>query len=250
MSGSFHRMGEPDDTGPSMFGRALAAVRIRSRDGDECRRFRPLLLEMVDDRSIGRNAPDRADADERTREALEHLWRCDACQREVAEMLLVVAGLRRLGQIAAGVQPPAEGWQRLLPRLSAVGPRRPHRRPLVGLMIVPVLAALLVAPGLGRTLTGSGLDSQDVSPPVAAAGGPPAQVLLAAVRRRALDVSNAASGTVSGVPAGEAPAAEAPADGMAQAVDVAPRGALPDGLDLGTLVPAAVVAAMPGVVAQ
>jgi hypothetical protein len=104
--------------------------------GASCRRYRPVLVDLVD---RGERGPLTADA-------LDHLVTCGACEREVTEVALTVAALRRAGTTWRAIPVPAM-------TRPAVPPAR--RRPwawrvqLGGLITSAGIAALLVAPQVG-----------------------------------------------------------------------------------------------------
>jgi hypothetical protein len=102
-----------------------------------CRRHRAALLDFVDHGLIG--PP--------TAEALAHLEGCDSCTEMLDSAVLAIAALRRLGDEAGRMEPPADSWPRLRARLTT---RRPGRisivSPLGGTVMTVALAAILVAP--------------------------------------------------------------------------------------------------------
>jgi hypothetical protein len=177
-----------------------------------CDTHRAVLVDLVEERLAGAELP----ADRSTRRALDHLARCPECQRETGDMVLVVAGLRRLGSAARLAGVPADGWPRLVDRLTLVPTRRGHSRrtSLAGLVAVPLLAALLVVPGLYRETAGTAAGAPAGVQPVTAAA--PAPVLVPAFRAAALD--RAYDGADDAVVV------------LAQPVEISPRGSLPDGI--------------------
>ncbi len=189
------------------------ALRRHAGPADQaCDTHRAVLVDLVEERLAGADLP----ADRATRRALDHLARCPECRRETGDMVLVVAGLRRLGSAARLAGVPADGWPRLVERLTLAPARRGHgrRTSLAGLVAVPLLAALLVVPGLYRETAGTAGDASAGIQSVTAAA--PAPVLVPAFRAAALD--RAYDG------------AEDAAVVLAQPVEIAPRGSLPDGL--------------------
>lgn len=105
-----------------------------------CRRHRPVLVDLVDH---GERGP-------ATAAALDHLAACPPCERELTELALVAAALRRAGSAyrslevsAAPSDPPRT--------LAAAARRRPSswRLHLGGLVTSAGIAALLVAPRIG-----------------------------------------------------------------------------------------------------
>jgi hypothetical protein len=120
-----------------------------------CRRYRPVLLDLVDH---GERGPT-------TSAALDHLVACDACEREVTEVALTVAALRRAGTTWRAIPVPAMSRPEL-PRRRA---RWAWGAQLGGLITSAGIAALLVAPQLGLFGGGSqpGIDGLIVRPPTA-----------------------------------------------------------------------------------
>ena len=177
-----------------------------------CDTHRAVLVDLVEERLGGGDLP----ADRSTRRALDHLARCQECQRETGDMVLVVAGLRRLGSAARLAGDPTDGWPRLVDRLTLVPARRGHgrRTSLAGLVAVPLLAALLVVPGLYRETAGTAGDAPAGIQSVTTAA--PAPVLVPAFRAAALD--RAYDGADDAVVV------------LAQPVEISPRGSLPDGI--------------------
>jgi hypothetical protein len=203
--------------------RALAG-RVQLRAGG-CARHRAVLLDLLDGGTQGRDV----------NEALEHLGRCDACQQEMSEYALVVAGLRRLGAAARQSEPDDTGWARLAARLQEAGrPRRWHSRQgrVAGLVALPALLAVLVAgllAGGGEARMAvpagsAGTDAVSLAAPRAAVPGPQHKAALQRAFRMAdeaaADAPVALEGTAQEMAAGEA----------ALPVAVPPRGPLPDGL--------------------
>ena len=100
-----------------------------------CRRYRPVLVDLVDRGERGPATPD----------ALDHLRGCAACEREVTELALTVAALRRAGATWRAIPVPA------MARPAVPRSRRPWawRAQLGGIVTSAGIAALLVAPQLG-----------------------------------------------------------------------------------------------------
>jgi hypothetical protein len=144
-----------------------------------CRRHRAALLDFVDHGLIG----------PQTGEALVHLEACDSCTEMLDSTVLAIAALRRLGEEAARIEPPADSWPRLRTRLTT---RRPSRisivSPLGGMVMTVGLVAVLVAPvRLSRGQATDGLGPVISSPdPTSSA---PAAVYTRAARR-GIDGSN------------------------------------------------------------
>ncbi len=195
-----------------------------------CMVHRATLLEVLDGRPR-----DRA-----VEQALEHLGRCEACQRDMAELALIVAGLRRLGAAARRLDAPGGGWGRVAQRLGETRPStapwlRAGRISLAGLVALPLMAALLLAPGLAPGLAAR-LAEQTVARAGATLGVPGASASASALQQAPLPVPEAlhaaalgrAFAISDGPVADDVPAA---AGGGA----VTPRGPLPDGLLLPAL---------------
>ena len=120
-----------------------------------CRRYRPVLVDLVD----------RGERGPGTDVALEHLVVCEACEREVTEVALTVAALRRAGTTWRSIPVPAMVRPAMPPR------RKPWawRAQLGGLITSAGIAALLVAPQVGLLPDASqrGSDSVSTRPPAA-----------------------------------------------------------------------------------
>jgi hypothetical protein len=188
-----------------------AHLRRRAGPADQgCDTHRAVLVDLVEERLAGAELPAGRD----TRRALDHLARCPECQRETGDVVLVVAGLRRLGSAARLSGVPADGWPRLVERLTLAPAHRGHgrRTSLAGLVAVPLLAALLVVPSLYRETAGTAGAPAGVQ---SATANAPAAVLVPAFRAAALD--RAYDGTDEAVV-------------LAQPVEIYPRGSLPDGI--------------------
>ncbi|MGC8633476.1 MAG: hypothetical protein ACP5VP_02225 [Candidatus Limnocylindrales bacterium] len=194
-----------------------------------CARHRAVLLDLLDGRTQGRDVD----------EALEHLGRCDACQREMSEYALVIAGLRRLGAAARRSEPDATGWARVAARLQEA-PRRPrwHLRqaPVAGLVALPAVLAVLVAGllagGGGEARVAvpagpAGTDAVSLAAPQVAVPGPQHNAAL----QRAFRIADTAAEQDPPVACEGAAVVQDEADGEAGLlVAVPPRGPLPDGL--------------------
>ncbi len=147
--------------------------------GGACRRYRPVLVDLVDH---GERGP-------ATTDALDHLARCAACEREVTEVALTVAALRRAGATWRSIPVPAMS--------RPVVPRRRSpwawRAQLGGLISSAAIAALIVAPQVGL------LPAASSATPDIITARPPAAAWQSAEQRIAAtpDVaSQAAIGTV------------------------------------------------------
>jgi hypothetical protein len=104
-----------------------------------CGRFRPLLVDHVDhgERGPGLDL------------AFDHLSACDDCRRELTELALTIAALRRMGGEIRAVPVPVVPAERLA---SAVRRRRdpwPWRLQLGGLIASVAIVAIMVAPRVG-----------------------------------------------------------------------------------------------------
>ena len=110
-----------------------------------CRTFRPVLVDLVDHGERGAG----------TAAAPDHLDVCGACEREITELALTIAALRRAGAAYRALEvpdrPPA-GTPRPAAIARGAAPRRgpwSWRMQLGGLMTSAAIAALLVAPRVG-----------------------------------------------------------------------------------------------------
>jgi hypothetical protein len=138
----------------------------------ECARHRRVLLDTV---LAGPGHPGAATGEgpegAEVPAALAHLDRCDRCRAELEATSLLVFTLRRLGDEAARVEPPATAWHRLRTALAGLRPA-PSARPVFMSPIagMALSLAMLVAVNVGvavRTLP-------DATPsPVVAPGGNP-----------------------------------------------------------------------------
>ncbi len=70
-----------------------------------CRRHRTALIDFVDRRERGPKTP----------AALDHLARCERCEREMAEFALTIVALRRAGRELAAVPVPCADVARVVP---------------------------------------------------------------------------------------------------------------------------------------
>lgn len=111
---------------------------IRRRP-DACVIYRPALLEFVERRALGPDSP----------AALDHLARCERCERDMSEVAQTIIALRRLGERARQVEAPADGWPTLRDRLersqraadeAARRLRRAFGSAIVGMAVVAVVA--------------------------------------------------------------------------------------------------------------
>jgi predicted anti-sigma-YlaC factor YlaD len=111
---------------------------IRRRP-DACVVYRPALLEFVEHRALGPDSP----------AALDHLARCERCERDLSEVAQTIIALRRLGERARQVEAPANGWPTLRDRLersqraadeAARRLRRAFGSAIVGMAVVAVVA--------------------------------------------------------------------------------------------------------------
>ncbi len=111
-----------------------------------CRRHRPVLVDLVDHGERGPATP----------AALDHLATCRPCERELTELALTIAALRRAGAayrrlpIGAASPPAAASVIANVTRRPAPPQRAGHRSlHLGGLVASAGIAALLVAPHVG-----------------------------------------------------------------------------------------------------
>jgi anti-sigma factor RsiW len=123
-----------------------------------CRRYRRALEEFVD---RGEHGPSTATA-------LEHLSRCRTCEREMTELALTIAALRRAGRDLRAAPVPVIAPARVA--ALTVRPRSPwsFRLQLGSLVTGAAIAALVVLPqagGLSRPV------SDALSPAQATAAG-------------------------------------------------------------------------------
>ena len=141
----------------------------RRRDG--CATHRPALVDFVERRVTGPDSP----------AAFDHLARCGRCERDLTAVAQAVTALRRLGEHASRVEPPADGWNSLRERLersqrAADDAARRFRRAFGGALASLVVAAVVAVSSLTGTVT-TGLDG-----PLAVA--PRAGAAQAALARR------------------------------------------------------------------
>jgi len=132
----------------------VIALGLVMRSG-ACRRHRPVLLDLVDGGERGPGTDD----------ALDHLVTCAGCEREVTEVALTVAALRRAGTTWRAIPVPAMARPEL-PRRRSPWAWRAH---LGGLITSAGIAALLVAPQIGLVPAGPQprTDAVPVRPPAA-----------------------------------------------------------------------------------
>jgi predicted anti-sigma-YlaC factor YlaD len=111
---------------------------IRRRP-DACVIYRPALLDFVERRALGPESP----------AALDHLARCERCERDLSEVAQTIIALRRLGERARQVEAPADGWPSLRDRLersqraadeAARRLRRAFGSAIVGIAVVAFVA--------------------------------------------------------------------------------------------------------------
>ena len=140
---------------------------IRRRP-DACVVYRPALLDFVERRTLGPDSP----------AALDHLARCERCERDLSEVAQTIIALRRLGERARQVEAPADGWPTLRERLersqraadeAARRLRRAFGSAIVGIAVVAVVA---VSSLTGTVTTGL------VDRPAVAAGARPATTVV------------------------------------------------------------------------
>jgi hypothetical protein len=119
---------------------------VTGRPATSCRRHRPVLVDLVDRGERGPGTP----------AALDHLAVCGACERELTELALTIAALRRAGTAYRALRVPetAPAAARLVPagRAQATPLRKPdwgRRLQLGSLLTSAGIAAMLVAPHVG-----------------------------------------------------------------------------------------------------
>jgi predicted anti-sigma-YlaC factor YlaD len=120
---------------------------IRRRP-DACVVYRPALLDFVERRAIGQDSP----------AALDHLARCERCEREMSEVAQTIIALRRLGDRARQVEAPADGWPTLRDRLersqrAADEAARRLRRAFGSAIVGIAVAAVVAVSSLTGTVT-------------------------------------------------------------------------------------------------
>jgi anti-sigma factor RsiW len=101
-----------------------------------CADHRAALLDFVD----------RRERTEATAAALDHLERCRACERELTELALAIAALRRLQAHVACAEPAPDGWLRLQARITVPADPWRWRATLGGLATSALLVATFVMP--------------------------------------------------------------------------------------------------------
>ena len=111
-----------------------------------CRRHRPVLVDLVDHGERGPGTP----------AALDHLAVCRACERELTELALTIAALRRAGaayrRLPVAATSPLVAPGVIASPAGSPAPRRPTGRRsfhLGSLITSAGIAALLVAPHVG-----------------------------------------------------------------------------------------------------
>jgi hypothetical protein len=120
---------------------------IRRRP-DACVLYRPALVDFVERQALGPDSP----------LALEHLARCASCERDLTEVAQTVIALRRMGERAAAVEVPSDGWATLRVRIersqrAADDAARRLRRAFGGAVVAVALVVLVAVPSLNATLT-------------------------------------------------------------------------------------------------
>ena len=109
---------------------------------------------------------DRREIESGTAAALHPLDRCRGCEQELAEVVLAVHALGRLGRELESVEPPVDAWLRLRERVTRPRNPWPWRTSMGGLATSALLVAVLVLPsslgGMPTTETGGPLPGSDV----------------------------------------------------------------------------------------
>jgi predicted anti-sigma-YlaC factor YlaD len=139
------------------------------RRSDACVVHRPALLEFVEHRALGLDGP----------AALDHLARCERCERDLSEVAQTIIALRRLGERARQVEAPTDGWPSLRDRLersqrAADEAARRLRRAFGSAIVGIAVAAVVAVSSLTGTVT-TGLVDQ----PAVALGARPATSTIA-----------------------------------------------------------------------
>lgn len=122
------------------------------RRRDDCFIHRPALVDFVERHALGPESP----------AALDHLARCARCELDLTEVAQTVFALRRLGERAAEVEAPVDGWTTLRERLersqrAADDVARRFRQAFGGAIVAIAVAALVAIPSLTATVR-PGLD--------------------------------------------------------------------------------------------
>ena len=84
-----------------------------------------------------------------TAAALAHLERCRRCEDELAGIVRTLAGLRRLADAVAHVEPGQETWPRLRERVTRREPSTWHGHQALGGLMAMAVVALFVMPSIG-----------------------------------------------------------------------------------------------------
>jgi hypothetical protein len=108
------------------------------RAASPCDRHRPALVDFID----------RGERGAATRDALDHLGRCRACEREMSDLALTIVALRRTAAEIRTVPVPAIAADRVVALRRRRDPWR-WRFQLGSLVASSALAALVVAPHVG-----------------------------------------------------------------------------------------------------
>ena len=142
-----------------------------------CRRHRPVLVDLVD----------RGERGPATAAALDHLALCADCERELTEMALTIAALRRAGNAYRALRVPDAGAEGVRVASALRPPAPTRRRPdwsrrlqLGGLLAGAGIAAMVVAPQIGLMPVRQITDPAPASRPAAAAMWQQAERRLAA----------------------------------------------------------------------
>jgi hypothetical protein len=122
------------------------------RRRDDCFIHRPALVDFVERHTLGPDSP----------AALDHLARCARCELDLTQVAQTVIALRRLGERAAQIEAPADGWTTLRDRLersqrAADDAARRFRQAFGGAVVAVAVAALVAIPSLTATVR-PGLD--------------------------------------------------------------------------------------------
>ncbi len=118
------------------------------RSQDACVVHRPALVDFVERRALGPDSP----------AALDHLARCERCERDLSEVAQTIIALRRLGERARQVEAPADGWPTLRDRIersqrAADDAARRFRRAFGSAMVGMAVVAVVAISSLTGTVT-------------------------------------------------------------------------------------------------
>lgn len=142
-----------------------------------CEAHRRALVDFID---RGELAPS-------TGRALAHLDRCGRCTEELEATVRTITALRRLGDEAGRVEPPADAWPRLRDRIERW---QPAHRGIVSMASGAAMSAALVAVLMATIPFGGGRPG---SSPMAARPDDPNALELQLDRSRPISLSGAST---------------------------------------------------------